>query len=603
MKLIKMLLTPSLVAISIVLGAASTAFATNWYVSSDGSWDPDGLGKTKTTVAAAITAASAGDTVYLQDGTEVKETSSTAVGYIKSRIHCDKAITISSYSGDADESKEHGVYVKGKWSNPDATTVADALGGSAVRGLSSNGNAKFVGFICSGGCSYGGDNGTTSSYSHGGGGAMVTDEKVTTGGAVFENCIFRDNIAGYGGAVFARGSTYSTMPLFKNCVITNNTSAYCGGGAAGYARFENCLVAYNKTSSNKKHGGGIYGRSSGNRAIVIGGEVASNETSSGYQSQGGGVYWAKCTNVTIRDNLARGSGGGAAESTLVDCRVFANRANGSSDSSGGHGGGLYSCTATNSVIRFNRLTSSKNGDGGGACSCKLVGCDISCNTSNYHVAGVSLGAAHFCVNCTITNNCGTSCCGGVYGEGVLYNCLIAGNQGPTTASYVDFAAGASGIHSGVTDGKPIRLVNCTVAGNKGVKGGQSKAPCGGVYNAVLVNTVVSGNTSEGHTTQCATIRAATNSCATVLTDTAKYPGCITTDPKFIGTGDHPYALSAKSPCRDMGFYDKDDPAWAWVTDPDDPRSVDLAGKPRLAGKGLDMGCYEYVLPGFLLLVR
>ena len=603
MKLIKMLLTPSLVAISIVLGAASTAFATNWYVSSDESWDPEGKGNKKATVKEAISAAAAGDTVYLQDGTEVTETGSTKVGYIYSRIHCDKAITISSYSGDADESKGQGVQVTGKWSNPDATTVAEAIGGSAVRCLSSNGNAKFVGFICSGGCSYGGDNGTTASYSHGGGGAMVTDEKVTTSGAVFENCIFRGNIAGYGGAVFARGSTYLTMPLFKNCVITNNTAAFSGGGTAGYARFENCLVAYNKTDRNKGYGAGIYGRSAGNRAIVIGGEVIGNETSVGYQSHGGGVYWANCTNVTIRGNLAKGSGGGAASSILVDCHVYGNRANGSSDAAGGYGGGLYLCTATNCEVRLNRVSSSKNGLGGGAASCKLVGCDISCNTSNCHVAGVYLEASHFCMNCTITNNCGTSCCGGVYGEGALYNCLIAENTGPTTASYVDFAAGASGIHSGVKDGNPIRLVNCTVTGNKGVKGGQSKAPCGGVYNAVLVNTVVSGNTSEGHTTQCATIRAATNSCATVLTDAAKYPGCVTTDPKFIGTGDYPYALSAKSPCRDKGFYDAADPTWGWVTDAADPRSVDLAGNPRLAGKGLDMGCYEYVLPGFLLLVR
>ena len=603
MKFVRMSLASPIVAISFIAGVASTAFATNWYVSSDGSWDPEGKGKTKTTVAAAITASSAGDTIYLQDGTEVKETSSTAVGYIKARIHCDKAITISSYSGDADESKGHGVYVKGKWSNPDATTVAAALGSSAVRCLSSNGNAKFVGFICSCGCSYGGDNGTTASYSHGGGGAMVTDEKVTTGGAVFENCIFRGNIAGYGGAVFARGSTYSTMPLFKNCVITNNMAAYCGGGATGYARFENCLVAYNKTSANKKHGGGIYGRSSGNRAIVIGGEVVSNETSVGYQSQGGGVYWANCTNVTIRGNLAKGSGGGAASSILVDCHIFGNRANGSSDAAGGYGGGLYLCTATNCDVRLNRVLSSKTGLGGGAASCKLVDCDISCNTSNYQVAGVYLEAAHFCMNCTITNNCGTYSCGGVYGEGVLYNCLIAGNQGPTPDSYVDFAAGASGIHSGVTDGNPIRLVNCTVAGNKGVKGAQSKAPCGGVYNAVLENTVVSGNTSEGHTTQCSTIRAATNSCATVLTDTAKYPGCITTDPKFVGTDDHLYALSARSPCRDKGFYDADDPAWNWMTNPTDPRSRDLAGKLRLQGTAPDMGCYEFVPPGFLLLLR
>ena len=141
--------------------------------------------------------------------------------------------------------------------------------------------------------------------------------------------------------------------------------------------------------------------------------------------------------------------------------------------------------------------------------------------------------------------------------------------------------------------KKVLLVNCTIAGNS------SPSAVGGCYNAVLVNSIVYGNKGSqyGGTT------VATNSCAKGLTDTVKYPGCITKEPKFVGTGDYPYALSSKSPCRDMGFYDKDDPAWAWVTDPADPRSVDLAGKSRLAGKGLDMGCYEDVLPGFLLLVR
>ena len=115
----------------------------------------------------------------------------------------------------------------------------------------------------------------------------------------------------------------------------------------------------------------------------------------------------------------------------------------------------------------------------------------------------------------------------------------------------------------------------------------------------MVNTISYGNKGKS---QFAGTIAATNSCATGLTD-AKGPGNITKDPKFIGTGDHPYALAARSPCRDQGFYDADDPAWNWMTDPDDPRSKDLAGKPRLQGTAPDMGCYEFVPPGFLLLFR
>lgn len=51
-------------------------------------------------------------------------------------------------------------------------------------------------------------------------------------------------------------------------------------------------------------------------------------------------------------------------------------------------------------------------------------------------------------------------------------------------------------------------------------------------------------------------------------------------------------LTLKSPCLNVGL------PLAWTV-----ADVDLAGNPRVKGKGVDLGCFEYIPKGFAVLVR
>ena len=66
--------------------------------------------------------------------------------------------------------------------------------------------------------------------------------------------------------------------------------------------------------------------------------------------------------------------------------------------------------------------------------------------------------------------------------------------------------------------------------------------------------------------------------------------CVTDDPCFRSG----WRIWAKSPCRDKGLPTLND--WARGT-------VDLDGKPRLVGYGVDMGCFENQSGGLQVIVR
>lgn len=62
-----------------------------------------------------------------------------------------------------------------------------------------------------------------------------------------------------------------------------------------------------------------------------------------------------------------------------------------------------------------------------------------------------------------------------------------------------------------------------------------------------------------------------------------YVDCIELDPKFVGTGEHPYMLSRNSPCINAGVPNSD-----FLELPE----YDLAGNPRIQHGIVDMGAYE-----------
>lgn len=135
------------------------------------------------------------------------------------------------------------------------------------------------------------------------------------------------------------------------------------------------------------------------------------------------------------------------------------------------------------------------------------------------------------------------------------------------------------------------LENCTVTGNSNhsipsVAGGVAAGASPTVLSTpVMRNTIAYGNT-------CTNVVVGNGSLAGNCTD---FPlagdGNIVGDPLFSGVANADYRLRATSPCRDSGIYQ------SWMN-----LATDLAGKARIHGSQVDIGCYECALPAFTLLL-
>ena len=169
----------------------------------------------------------------------------------------------------------------------------------------------------------------------------------------------------------------------------------------------------------------------------------------------------------------------------------------------------------------------------------------------------------------------------------IENCLIARNTVTgDSVSAVNVSANRGGA----------KIANCTIADNvtKGGTGVVANTGNDGKAYLDMVNTIVFGHASAGGTADVsaespdATIR---NSCyAEAVEDDAS--GNIAKNPKFKGRGRTPYALKLGSPCLTTG----DASRW---TDAD----VDLVGNPRLIKGAVDMGCYENLIKGLMLMLK
>ena len=122
-----------------------------------------------------------------------------------------------------------------------------------------------------------------------------------------------------------------------------------------------------------------------------------------------------------------------------------------------------------------------------------------------------------------------------------------------------------------------------------------KAATIGGGRVVAVNTIVKGNAPKDGLVD--TFLSASNSCIEASAVVGDAYQCVSCNPRFMGTpGDEYVPRAAK-------LYGKGQ-VFDWMSDPEDVRSQDLAGKPRLHEGTVDMGAFAmYPLPGFLLLVR
>ena len=234
-----------------------------------------------------------------------------------------------------------------------------------------------------------------------------------------------------------------------------------------------------------------------------------------------------------------------------------------------HGGGLYNCCGSPTVVNCTFAGNSAESWGGGM----------------YWASGAPVD------NCTFTKNSasygGGIYCGYMWGCDAnprLSNCVFAGNSAGT----------GGGLQAG--DSNPT-LINCTFSGNSAATGGSMYVSDS---YPTLTNCILWGNTpQEICASNCSwlilnycCVQGGEENIYVEYDGTVNWDdGNIEADPCFVESGfwdangvwvDGDYHLLPGSPCIDAGDPD-------YVTGPNE---TDLGGKPRVIGGRIDMGSYE-----------
>lgn len=289
--------------ILIVFLFATSAFAANRYVSLTGGNIPPytNWAGASTTIGAAVNASSAGDTVWVANGTYNIEEAILPIGggfVATNRIVITNSITVRSANNDP------------------ASAIIDGAG--KMRCVVMDANSRLIGFTVTGG--------DTPTFSYDNYGAGIY-------GGSASNCVLSCNNAhgpeGHGGGAY--GST------LYNCTLIGNIVNEYGGGASGSTLY-NCTLSGNGTGGQ---GGGVY------QSLLYNCMLSGNDA-----GQGGGAYGSTLYNCKLIGNISVfGYGGGASGSTLYNCTLSGNDAYAC-------GGGTYASTLYNCISWGNNLPDS-----------------------------------------------------------------------------------------------------------------------------------------------------------------------------------------------------------------------------------------------------
>ncbi|MDP2895774.1 MAG: choice-of-anchor Q domain-containing protein [bacterium] len=301
-----------------------------------------------------------------------------------------------------------------------------------------------------------------------------------------------------------------------------------------------------------------------NESCVLSGFTLKN----GRAERGSGICggtWDQHTRASIRnnvivDNSAGHSGGGIAH---CDGRIEDNRI--SRNSSTYFGGGLCDCNGT---IQNNTITGNSAASGGG-----LEGCDGVIRNNEVHGNSAKLGGGLFYCHGTIMNNriYGNSATGGDNEGGGLSECdgLILNNE--IRANSAGYGGGLCYCHG--------TILNNTIHGNFAYYGGGLYKCRGTIRNCIVWENRAPWAGDQLHDT----IALVIPSYSCIQGWTRGGPGNIVDNPLFVDSAAGDLRLQSGSPCIDAGA------SYYWLTWP----QRDLDGNCRLAGEGVDMGCYEH----------
>ena len=143
----------------------------------------------------------------------------------------------------------------------------------------------------------------------------------------------------------------------------------------------------------------------------------------------------------------------------------------------------------------------------------------------------------------------------------------------------------SGADSVIVAGGTLDAVNCTVTGTKNGYGVQVKGGVTTLLNTILWDNVNGGAVATGGTLSLAYCDSQDGA------DAERH--VIASDPKLYAVGKpRAYHLRQGSPCAGVG-----DPSM-WSAD-----DLDLARNPRLRNSKVDLGCYSFNAPGFMLILQ
>ncbi len=367
--------------------------------------------------------------------------------------------------------------------------------------------------------------------------------------------------------------------VLRGLTITNGNMvgvwdlALGGGVRLLSGLLDNCLIVNNKATFK---GGGVY--------VGYGADVS------------GGQDHPRITSCVIRGNAAvQGGGvslwgGGAAayHLTIEDSVIVSNVAAGN----GAGGGGIHfqgsTLTVRNSKIVGNEVVSTNGANSGAGLLVSMPTTWTSIENTEIADNVISNDVAIF----------GGGIC--LYGSNNrLRNCLIARN----TAYWKNYgiAVRGGGLYIG-TPNTTNRIESCTFAGNhamstwqdpNGSTPGGSAIYFNGDGQDVVTNCIVYGNTGFpdwffGHADRTNRIHY---TCSSIPLGGA---GNLVADPQYVDPAAENYRLRSTSPCLNAGIN------LPWMA-----AALDLDGNPRVDRlyKTPDMGCYERLYRGSVLLVR